>query len=107
MVRKILISLLFLSNQALAEGQLSLGLPVFSTDGKEAELGLYVRENINDKLYYQSWSGVRYNHWSVSNHALMYNVTNDTSVGVGPSIIRANDKTDFRGMIQLNKQLWK
>ena len=101
-------SLLLFSNRAFSEGKLTLRQPFYSYQDKyEPELGLYIREDLSKKYFYQSWTGGQVSSYFTSNQDIFYKVNKKLDFGIGGSL-RYDDRktTDYLGTVSIELKLW-
>lgn len=108
-MKKLLI-LSMLSTSAFGSGTLSLSQEVASLKGdrKQATASLYVYEAITEKTFYSSWTGLRFEDWFSSGHAINYQFTDQLSLGVGPSLNKTfGAPTNISITVQGSYKLWE
>ncbi len=111
---KYLYFLLFLltSVNAHAEGSLTLSLPFYdSVHIYGPDAGLYVRESLGGRFYYDSWTGGRVNQYFSTNQDVYYKLGKTTDIGIGPSFSSGNlflsgSYNEIRGSVLLRQKLW-
>ncbi len=92
---------------AHAEGKLSLELPFYSSvEDNNPVVGLYVRERLSDKFFYQSWTGGRFDNYFTSWHGAMLDAGSGWGLGLGPQFFKSNSHNEFRGTFYIEKKLW-
>lgn len=108
-MKKLIFTLLLIPNTVFAFGSLQVRQPIYSyLDNYSTELGLYVREDINDKYAYQSWTGLRFDQYAMTNQDILYKYSDDFSFGVGAGYRMFNDsKNEYLGTVVIDLKLWK
>lgn len=101
-----LLFLLLIPSYSFAGGQLEFRQPVLAESAnRDTEFGLYINEQIYDKIYYQSWTGGRINNWFSTQQNLMYSF-GSVSVGAGPQVDNFQGDTKVRVNGVLSWKLW-